>query len=182
MILSGYQVILTEVCEDDIETIREWRNDPDVSQYMLSQDMISAEQQQAWFNNIQRDDGQQHFVIHYKNQAIGVANIRACYPGESLRMARAIEPGLYIANQKYRNNILAFAPTLVLNDYCFDGLTCQQLKAVVKGDNQAALNYNLKLGYQIEKHSESPAELVEIRLNKADYQQHTVQLKALLSR
>jgi RimJ/RimL family protein N-acetyltransferase len=180
--LSGYQVILTEVCEDDIETIRQWRNDPAVSQYMLSQDLISVEQQQAWFNKIQRGDSQQHFVIHYKNQAIGVANIRACYQGESLKTARTIEPGLYIAHEKYRNNILAFAPTLVLNDYCFEELACQQLKAVVKGDNQAALNYNKKLGYQIEKYSESLEELVEIRLNKVDYRQHTVQLKALLSR
>lgn len=182
MELSGYQVILKEVCEDDIECIRQWRNDPGVSRYMLSQDIISAEQQRTWFNKIQRDDSQQHFVIHYKNQAIGVANIRACYSGESLKTARAIEPGLYIAREKYRNNILAFAPTLVLNDYCFEYLACKQLKAVVKGDNLAALNYNQKLGYQIEKHSESPVELIEIRLNKADYQQHTVQLKALLSR
>ncbi|MFT5313262.1 MAG: RimJ/RimL family protein N-acetyltransferase [Paraglaciecola sp.] len=182
MTLSGYQVILTEVCEDDIEFIRQWRNDPGVSQYMLSQQIISAEQQRAWFNKIQRDDSQQHFVIHYKEQAIGVANIRACYPGESLKTARAIEPGLYIATEKYRNNILAFAPTLVLNDYCFDDLPCTELIAVVKADNLAALNYNQKLGYRIEKHKEKTEALVEIRLNKADYQQHTVQLKALLCR
>jgi RimJ/RimL family protein N-acetyltransferase len=182
MKLSGYQVILTEVCEDDIETIRQWRNDPAVSQYMLSQGIISVEQQQAWFNKIRRDNRQQHFVIHYKNQAIGVANIKACYPGESLGTARAIEPGLYIADEKYRNNILAFAPSLVLNDYCFDELSCKQLKAIVKGGNLAALNYNQKLGYQIEKYNESPVGLVEIRLNKTDYQQHTVKLKALLSR
>jgi RimJ/RimL family protein N-acetyltransferase len=182
MELSGYQVVLSEVTEGDIEMIRQWRNDPNVSQYMLSQNIISREQQQAWFKKIQRDIGQQHFVIHYKNMPIGVANIRACYQGESLRAANAIEPGLYIANDKYRNNILAFSPTLVLNDYCFNQLGCQTLKAIVKADNKAALNYNAKLGYRFEKASENQSDLVAITLNKDDYQQHTMQLKALLSR
>jgi UDP-4-amino-4,6-dideoxy-N-acetyl-beta-L-altrosamine N-acetyltransferase len=182
MELSGYQVVLRDVTESDIEMIRQWRNDPSVSQYMLSQNIISSEQQQAWFKKIQRDTCQQHFVILYKSLPIGVANIRACYQDESLSNARAIEPGLYIANDKYRNNILAFSPTLLLNDYCFEQLGCEELRAVVKADNKAALNYNTKLGYQIEKTTENHNDLVNIRLNKVDYQRHTVQLKALLSR
>ncbi len=182
MELSGYQVVLNEVTKSDIELIRQWRNDPNVSQYMLCQDIISQKQQLAWFKKIQLDTSQQHFVIHYKGLPIGVANIRTYYQGESLNTARAIEPGLYIANDKYRNNILAFAPTLLLNDYCFEQLGCQELKAIVKADNTAALNYNAKLGYQIEKHTENQADVIAITLHKNDYQQHTVQLKALLSR
>jgi RimJ/RimL family protein N-acetyltransferase len=182
MELTGYQVVLSEVAEGDIEMIRRWRNDPNISKYMLTQGIISREQQQAWFNKIQRDVSQQHFVIRYKTLPIGVANIRACYQGESLHMARAIEPGLYIASDKYRNNILAFSPTLLLNDYCFEQLGCDALKALVKADNKAALNYNAKLGYQFDKTSENQPDLIEITLNKDDYQLHTVQLKALLSR
>ncbi|KXI27908.1 GNAT family N-acetyltransferase [Paraglaciecola hydrolytica] len=176
--LQGYQVRLDAVTQDDLEMIRQWRNDPSVAQFMLSQESISTEQQQAWFKKISRDFSQQHFVIFYKNEAIGVANIKAYYQGETLDNARVIEPGLYIADNRYRNNILAFAPTLVLNDYCFEVLGVQALLAVVKADNLAALNYNTKLGYQIEKQ----AELVEIRLNQADYQHHTHGLKALLNR
>ena len=78
MELSGYQVVLHEVTQSDIELIRQWRNDPNVSQYMLSQDIISQKQQLAWFKNIQLDTSQQHFVIHYKGIPIGVANIRTC--------------------------------------------------------------------------------------------------------
>lgn len=176
--LQGYQISLDSVQADELEMIRQWRNDPDVARYMLSQEHISAEQQQAWFNKISRDASQQHFVIRYKQQSIGVANIRAYYQGEDLHNARAVEPGLYIAEPKYRANLLAFAPTLLLNDYCFEVLKVEFLAAVVKADNHAALNYNAKLGYQIEKQ----ADLVEIRLTKADYQQHSQSLKALLSR
>ena len=176
--LQGYQVVLRPLLQEDLEQVRLWRNDPAISQFMLSQDEISAEQQQAWYCNIEGDDSQQHFVILYKDEPIGAANIKARYQGQSLSEAKVVEPGLYIANERYRNNILAFAPTLLLNDYCFDQLGVTSLVAVVKADNSAALNYNLKLGYRIDK----KGELIEISLRKGDYQQHSSLLKALLSR
>lgn len=177
-VLSGYSVSLRPVIESDLEQLRVWRNDPQVSQYMLSQDIISAEQQLAWFKKIQRDPSQLHFIIEYKQQPIGSANIKARGIGKTLQQADVIEPGLYIALEQYRNNIVAFAPTLLLNDYCFEQLRCQCLRAIVKPDNQAALHYNQKLGYKIITNGE----LIEIELNFDDYQAHTQGLKALLSR
>lgn len=176
--LSGYQVELSQVTQADIEQVRQWRNDPAIAQYMLSQEQISVEQQQAWFNKINGDNRQQHFIIRYKGEAIGVANIRAYYQGENLLNARLIEPGLYIASSRYRGNILAFSPALLLNDYCFNILGVPQLLAMVKASNQAALNYNAKLGYKIL----NSGELIEIRLNKHDYQQASASLQALLNR
>lgn len=176
--LAAYQVELNQITQADLEQVRAWRNDPNVAKYMLSQQEISQEQQQAWFQKICRDPSQVHFMIVYKSQAIGVANIRAFYQGEDVSNARVIEPGLYIGHEKYRNNLLAFAPTLVLNDYCFETLKVESLKAVVKADNQAALNYNQKIGYTVDKQ----AELVEISLIDSNYQQSTKVLKSLLSR
>ncbi|MCC2615109.1 GNAT family N-acetyltransferase [Aestuariibacter halophilus] len=178
MILQGYQVTLTPVGEDDLDLLRQWRNDPDIARQMLSQEPISEEQQQAWFKKISRDPAQQHFVIRFRDEPIGSANIKACGPGKTLKTATTIEPGLYIGDPRYRQNILAFAPTLVLNDYCFEQLGVQQLRAVVKATNTAALNYNQKLGYR----TLNSGDLVEITLNFEDYQQHTRAMKALLSR
>lgn len=175
--LVGYQVCLKQVVESDLSMLRNWRNDPAVSQYMVSQDFISAEQQRAWFASIQRTNKQQHFVIYYKDQPIGSANIKVNV-GESLLAAKTIEPGLYIADSRYRNNIVAFSPTLLLNDYCFDDLGVETLAAVVKGDNLAALNYNKKLGYQVVNQDE----FIAIKLNRTDYQRHSQGLKNLLDR
>lgn len=176
--LQGYQVVLRPIEQKDLLQLRLWRNDPAISQFMLTQEEISVEQQQAWFNQVTRDDNQLHFMILYKDQPIGAANIKARFKGQSLAEAKVVEPGLYIADERYRNNILAFSPTLVMNDYCFNELGVSSLQAVVKRDNQAALNYNLKLGYHIDKEGE----LLEISLQKDDYLQHSAQLKALLSR
>ncbi|MEP4890009.1 MAG: GNAT family N-acetyltransferase [Aliiglaciecola sp.] len=177
-VLTGYQLSLRQVQESDLSQLRTWRNDPQVSQFMLSQAEITEEQQSAWFRKISRDPSQQHFIIAYKDQDIGSVNIQSRELGKPLNEAHCIEPGLYIGEPKYRNNIIAFAPTLLINDYCFETLKCKKLVARVKSDNQAALNYNLKLGYQIVNRGD----LIEISLNFDDYQRHSSTLKALLSR
>lgn len=177
MILSGYKVSLRTVDATDLEILRAWRNSSEVSQYMLSQEQISAEQQQAWFSQVSRDPKQQHFVIEYKGEAIGAANIQL-RQGQALQEADVIEPGLYIADERYRGNILAFAPTLLLNDYCFEQLSAKYLKACVKADNLAALKYNQKLGYKVLKQGD----LIEIGLSYEDYQKANSPLKRLFSR
>lgn len=176
--LNGYQVRLRPVENSDLETLRRWRNDPSVSQFMLSQTHISQEQQQAWFKKIQRDMSQQHYIVEYKMVPIGSLNIKSRGAVEAIDCATIIEPGLYIAEPNYRNNILAFAPTLLINDYCFEQLGCDKLAAVVRADNQAALNYNLKLGYKIVEQGD----LIEIELNFDDYRAQSKTLKSFLSR
>lgn len=175
--LTGYQVILRTLTEGDLEMVRNWRNDPRISQFMLSQELISPEQQRAWFKKVSRDPKQQHFIILYKDQPIGAANIRVLQ-GINLHNATVIEPGLYIFEDKYRANLLTFAPTLLLNDYCFNQLGVEKLRAVVKSDNEAALNYNAKLGYQVVRNGS----LVEIELDQLSYEQASRPLKGLLSR
>ena len=177
-ILKGYQVCLRSVTKADLEQLRQWRNDPWVKQFMLTQQNISAEQQLAWFHKIKADMTQHHFVIEYKQQPIGSANIRSRGINVPLTEARIIEPGLYIGEPKYRQNILAFAPTLLLNDYCFQELNAEKLVAVVKPDNQAALHYNEKLGYKVDRQDE----LIHISLTESSYQASTTAIKALLSR
>ncbi|WP_185969289.1 GNAT family N-acetyltransferase [Aliiglaciecola sp. M165] len=176
--LNGYQVTLRPVLHSDLETLRAWRNSPEVSEHMLSQSTINQEQQLAWFKKVQRDPSQAHFIISYRGEDIGSSNIKSRLAGETLEQARVIEPGLYIADPRYRGNILAFSPTLLINDFCFETLGCKKLVAVVKSTNQAALKYNQKLGYKVVKQGE----LIEIELNFEDYQQHSKVLKRLLSR
>lgn len=177
-VLSGYQVVMRPIEEDDLETLRCWRNDEGVSQFMVSQSLISVEQQQAWFKKILRDNSQMHFAITYKDKIIGSANIKCASINGDIKDSLILEPGLYIGDEKYRNNIIAFSPTLLLNDYCFDFLKCTKLVAIVKADNKAALNYNAKLGYQVVKQDE----LMEIQLDKSAYHAQSKTLKALLSR
>lgn len=177
--LSGYQVTLRDVAQDDLEMIRNWRNDPETRQHMLSQETISPEQQSAWFDRLQSDPCQRQWLILYRDKPIGVASIKSVDDGTPLDAASRVEPGLYIADLAYRGNILAFAPTLLMNDYCFGQLGASELQATVKEDNEAALGYNRKLGY---REVERQSGLVRIALGPEDYEVSAAPIKAFLSR
>jgi RimJ/RimL family protein N-acetyltransferase len=177
--LSGYGVELAPVREKDLEQLRAWRNDPAISQYMLSQATITTQQQQDWFRHISNNQYQQHFVIHYRDIAIGAANIKEQGQQPIIKSGKAlkIEPGIYLGEEKFRNNVMAFAPSLVLLDYCFEQLGVASLYATVHENNQAALNYNEKLGYRQVSNSDG---WVSIELAPDDYEQATTAIKKFL--
>lgn len=186
--LDGYGVELQPVAEQHLEQLRHWRNDPAICQFMVVQNEISQEQQQSWFRNICQTHNQQHFVICYKDAAIGAANIKeqnqlpiinSEETKKALPSRLKLEPGIYLGEQKFRNNVLAFAPSLVLLDYCFEQLAVTRLYAKVHVSNTAALNYNQKLGYCQVSKADS---WVSIELTHNNYQQATAAVKQFLLR
>lgn len=176
--LSGYGVIMSPVKSEQLELLRSWRNSAFIKAQMVSDEAITEQQQQQWFQHIQQRHDQQHFVIHYKNESIGAANLKSI-DGLSIADSETLEPGIYIGDDRYRGNILAFAPSLLLLDYCFEDLRKPSLKAKVKTSNEAALNYNRKLGYQ---EVDIDNEFVLIELTYQQYVASTRILKNLLSR
>ena len=176
--LNGYQVSLLPVKLEHLDQLRRWRNSDHVKQHMLTRETITEEQQLAWFAHISRSTNQQHYVIEYRDQLIGSCNIKVRGALADINLAQHYELGLYIGELQFIGNIIAFAPTLVLNDYCFTILHADTLFAVVKAENQAALRYNQKLGYQVERSDD----LIELTLTKEDYQQQSQLLKRLLDR
>ncbi|MDM7860148.1 GNAT family N-acetyltransferase [Alteromonas sp. ASW11-36] len=176
--LHGYQISLRPVVRGDIEQLRIWRNSEHVKQFMLSDNDITKEQQLAWFEHIQRAHNQWHFVIEYRHQAIGSCNIKTRGKAADISTAKHFELGLYIGEQRYLGNIIAFAPTLLMADYCFSELQAKQLYAVVKPENAAALRYNEKLGYAVVHRGD----IIEMWLRQSDYEVHSKPLKSLLNR
>lgn len=176
--ITGYQVTLKAITEADLEQIRQWRNSDFVRNKMISTERIEIEQQRAWFKKIQQDNTQLHWLIEYKNESIGVTNVRTVVKGQTVESAPMLEPGLYIGHERYHGNLIAFSPTLVMYDYCFAHFNVTQFKAIVKADNTAALKYNQQLGYEII----CQGKYYELRLQRDAYERHTEKLKQLLSR
>ncbi len=177
-VIKGFQIVLRPVAEEDLNQLKSWRNSESVRQQMLSTDLISDEQQQAWFQKIQRDASQQHWVVEYRGRAIGATNVKARFHGDTVHTATVLEPGLYIGHPDYQGNIIAFAPTLALYDFCFKNYAVETFFAVVKAQNSAALKYNAQLGYEVDKQHE----LVDLTLQKDAFERHTKTLRRLLSR
>ncbi|GGF52246.1 GNAT family N-acetyltransferase [Alteromonas lipolytica] len=176
--LSGYQVELLPMTQLHQEQLRNWRNQAEIRQQMLSDEQISEEQQQAWFKKTERDPKQLHWVISFRQQLIGATNVKSLENGKSVAESRVLEPGLYIGERRYQGNIVAFAPTLAMYDFCFTSLATEVFRAVVKRSNVNAMSYNLKLGYKIVEDNE----LCVLELNQAAYEAATAPIRQFLAR
>lgn len=73
--LSIKEIKLVPLSEADLETVRQWRNSPEVAQYMYTDDFISTEQQQAWFQRVKTDTTQKYWIINYQDQQLGLASL-----------------------------------------------------------------------------------------------------------
>lgn len=138
-------VKLVPLSQEHLETLLEWRNNPDISKFMLNQNTISPNEHKDWFEAIREDKGRACFVSYYKDEAIGSANLKS---SESfLQNASSAESGFYMAPGKYRGTIVAFLPALLLHEYAFNSLNINKLTAYVKPENSPALRFNEALGY-----------------------------------
>lgn len=147
-IIEQYGIQLRPLASEDIEQVRIWRNHPDVSRFMVNQDVISPLEQEKWFSRISTSNKSAYYVAVFRENAFGLAYIHSL-DDCSVSMSRRIEPGMYLAPETpYRGTVLAFCPALALNDHCFEVLHCEKLIAKVKRDNRAALRFNERLGYQ----------------------------------
>lgn len=176
--LANYAVQLSEVKASDCERVWQWRNLEHVRTQMKSRDTIQWQHHQQWFNTMLVDDKQQHFIINYKTAAIGVINIHA---QQNLETAETASIGLYISDTHYLNNILAFAPSLVMLDYAFNDLNILHLNSEVRRENQAAIRYNQQLGYQLTEHP-SDNHMLSISLNQSEFEQAATKIKHFLNR
>jgi len=177
--LSGYGVELSDVTEDKIEKIRNWRNHPDIIEVMLDKQQISAEQQKAWFASLANKKDRIYLIISYKNEDIGMIYANSTEPNQPLVMANSISPGLYIAPEcKYKNSVLAFSPSLVFIDYLFTQGQCEELQAQVFEFNESAIRYNKMLGYQ--SHSVDAEGLLTMTLNQQDFEHAKQALSKIL--
>lgn len=162
-VFSRYGVTLRPLAEDMLETVRQWRNDPEIAQHMLNQELITAEKQRLWFQELVDDRSRAYWVAWFKNEPIGVASLVNID-----RVSGTVEPGMYIYPQIYRNNIVPFCVAFALNDMAFEvlGLTC--LKGKIFPENEASIRFHQKCGY-----SEIPSDdekLLRYELVRANYE------------
>lgn len=172
--ITGYAITLKPIQYADIERIRQWRNHPDVSQHMINTDHISQKQQEQWFNKIDKSDKQYHYIIDYKGESQGVVSLHSLNES-SIADSKTLEAGIYLKPEsKLRGSLLAFAPALALNDWCFNNLGCEMLVAKVKKDNVPAIRFNLTLGYQSIRETKK---LIYLELTSESYQTASKSIK-----
>lgn len=149
VIIDNYDVKLIPLSKDKIEMVRNWRNDPKISQYMEFRDYITPEMQEKWFERINNNQNY-YFIIVYKDCEVGLINIKDIDLSEGVG-----ESGSFIYEDRYLSTDIAYRAHLCMYDYYFNVLKYRGLRAHIKETNTRSVRFTLFLGYK--------------RLNKTEY-------------
>ena len=175
--LSTPSFALAPLQEADLSQVLEWRNKPEIRERMLQTAPIGMDNHRAWFQRLQQSDTQLHMLIRYRQQPVGVSNIKSC-DDAPITQAEQLELGLYLGEDALRGSLLAFVPALLTIDLCFRRCRCASLLATVKPDNLAALRFNQTLGYRV---LAGQGALLRMQLREVDFRRATAGLGRLLS-
>lgn len=141
MIISAYGIILAKLTDEDIELVRCWRNSDHVRCNMKFQDIISAEMQLNWFENL-NDNCNYYFVIKENGKKIGVVNLK-----DIDWEKKEAEAGIFIGEENYLNTLTPILATISVMEFAFEKLKLTSLKAKIASGNLKATLFNKSIGY-----------------------------------
>ncbi|MCP3177558.1 GNAT family N-acetyltransferase [Desulfuromonas sp. KJ2020] len=170
LVITNYGVTLREVTEGDLETLRTWRNDPEISRFMVTQDHITPEMQNKWFETT-RLRGDVNFIINYEGLDIGFIGLKLVDVKEKL-----YNPGVYFANTNYQNSHIPFMVAFCFWDFIFENYPDIKIKTTVLISNKRAMRFNKALGYEEIKNN-NDGQFLEMQLCSIDYQQAAEKIK-----
>lgn len=136
------EITLKRISKEDIEMLRNWRNQKNVVENMFFQEEISKGMQKKWFNSL-NEETDFYFEIIFQNKPIGLINMKAIDWN-----TKTGEAGLFIAVEKFRNTPLAIYSSLALLKYFFEKKQLEKIVAKVKAENTNIIVYNKYLGFE----------------------------------
>ncbi len=154
--LNEYGITLSELAEADIELLRGWRNAPEIAENMEFTGHIGSAQQMVWFNDLSKKPNY-YFIITHQNNKIGLIHLNE-FDNQNL----SAHAGLFIAEKKYTGTGVSLGASLMLLTFAFNILKLKTVYAKVKQSNKAAINYNMGLGFVLDKHLNSQFDLYNL--------------------
>ncbi len=165
---NRYGITLSRITIEDIELVRNWRNNPVVSKNMIYRDYITPEQQVKWFHSINNNQNSYYLII-YKNEKIGLINNKNIETRDS-----SSEAGIFIWNDTYD-----FAPLLASVLLCEIGFYIMKggdSYAKVLKKNTRAIEYNTIIGYDVIENKPKSRQ-IKMKLTKENFRTRTEKLR-----
>lgn len=143
--LKDYGITLEPLNIDSIETVRIWRNQTEINQFMDYQKIISKEDQLDWFKKIQNSNSE-YYIIKKENNQIGIIHLNQINIS-----TKSAEAGLFIGNNNFIGTGITLGASIVLLNHAFTTLKLEIIFAKVKNSNNNAIKYNQLLGFTEDK-------------------------------
>ncbi|CAH0994321.1 Spermidine N(1)-acetyltransferase [Emticicia aquatica] len=138
-------IVLTPLIKEDIELVRTWRNSPEVAQYMYTEDEISTEQQEAWFEKVKNDETSKYWVIEYDNKKIGLASITGIN-----KVLGSCYWAFYLGTDVPRGGGIGSKIEFNVLEYVFNDLKLNKLRCEVMIFNDKVISMHEKFGFRRE--------------------------------
>ena len=143
MKLFKYGITLERLKADDVELVRQWRNSDPVRLNMEYREIISPEQQLAWFNSVDNLENN-YLLIHYNGEKIGLLNDK-----QVDWEARTSESGLFLGRTEFYATFVPYLVSVAGIETTFYILDWNKQFAHILRTNKNAIDFNLQLGYQL---------------------------------
>lgn len=146
--VENYGVRLLPLTGEKIELVRQWRNDPKISQYMAYREYITSDMQQKWFESVNNPNNY-YFIIEFEGKEVGLINIK-----ELVYSKKEGEIGFFIYDDSYLNSDISFRTSLCMGDFTTYILDLRIAYIHVLKTNKRAIQYNKMIGYELSENQD----------------------------
>ena len=140
--LRGKLVRLRPVERDDLPNFVQWVNDADVLAYFGSYLPYNMVKEEAWFENMSKDEQSINFAIEYEGRHVG-----ACGFSNIDYRNQSAEVGLFIGDKTLWDKGLGQDTLRTMLDYGFDHLNFHRIYLRVFAENTRAVHAYEKVGF-----------------------------------
>jgi len=149
VIINGYSINpLSELTQTEQLMVLEWRNHPNVREWMYNSEIISIESHFNFIESLKNDLYNKYFLVQKENQNIGVI-----YYNKIDMLDKSLYLGLYAHPlERQKGDGQHLLQTAI--GYAFDTLKIERIKLEVLSHNTAAVHLYKKFNFKVieEKH------------------------------
>ena len=149
-----HDIELVELTADHIEMVREWRNSKEVSSYMYSQNQISKEQQERWFQKVSKDDSCRYWLIKYDGKFLGLASVTGID-----KVLSSCYWAFYLGDTSVRGAGIGGKVEYHVLKYVFEELGLNKLRCEVFVFNDKVIKMHEKFGFRREAYYREHAQI-----------------------
>ncbi len=142
MIISKFGITFKRLKEEDIELVRQWRNSPEISQYMEYREYITPEMQMKWFDSVNNNNNF-YFIIEYQGKKVGLIN------GKDIDWEKyTMETGIFFWDKEIYNTPVPIIAVMIFAEVgiFIGGLS---VYARILKTNERARKYNEMIGFEL---------------------------------
>ena len=163
---------LRAITVEDIQLLRYWRNLDHVRSQMIDGDLIRKENQEKWFNDLDKNNTK-YFIYSFNKKDVGNVNIKKIDYKK-----KTFEAGIFCGDVTFLDHWINIWACIKIYDYSFNELKLQKSYATIKNENLGALRLNKSLGYIFNKKIKD--NLQYLTLDKEDYLKASGKIKKYL--